>query len=367
MPSQHGIHEDRSVGVETLATQESVREGFRSRNEAIHDTGILGKLKREGYRTYALTGNMWVHRFFGFPFEEVRLYDDLGEMSEGRWEPGGGGNRMAHLLWYLKSGSLPTIWRRLVLQRMANRAPRLFHWLACEKGTKFIIRDLANSKFAEPFLLFINMMEAHEPYALGEKSPCKQLAYSMITGANPSVHPDWRARYRSHSEIPVQGALSVARALKQYLSRSVMLVTSDHGQLLGERGRFGHGFTLDDSVLRVPLYARYPEGMRPLRQSGRFLSLSMVPTIVDAVVNGTRPSLGSDTAFGESFGPIWSLRNLARNDKEVELLDGAYAHRVRLYSGSGSATYNKSRDVVEELTGRATERETRASIQRLFP
>ncbi len=146
-----------------------------------------------------------------------------------------------------------------------------------------------------------------------------------------------------------------------------MLVTSDHGQSLGEKDRFGHGFTLDDAVLRVPLYVRYPEGTRPLVQSRRFLSLSMVPGIVDAVVSRTEPSLGSDTVFGESFGPIWSVRGLVKDAKEAELLEGAFAHRIRLYSGSGSAIYNRSQDVVEELTGGETEGEVRASTRQLLP
>ncbi len=216
MPWEHGIHEDPSVEAETIMARDSAREELRSRNAAIQDAGLLGRLGREGYRAYALTGNMFVLPFFGFPFDEVHLYDDLGEVSEGRWEPRQGGNDLLRLLWYLKSGSVQTIWRRLVLQQMASRAPGLFHWFTCEKGTKYILRDLVNTKFEEPFLLFVNMMEAHEPYTLGERNPCRQLAYSIITGTGPTMHPDWRSRYRSHSETPVQGALSAVRALKPY-------------------------------------------------------------------------------------------------------------------------------------------------------
>lgn len=366
MPSQHGIHEDRNVGVETIVTQASIREGLCSRNESIERRGLIGRLGREGYHTYAFTGNTFVLPFFGFPFDEVHLYDDLGEVSEGRWEPRGDRSRLLQLLWYLKSGSFSIVWRQLVLQRMANVAPRLFLWFTCEKGTKYIVRDLRKVQLEEPFLLFINMLEAHEPYAIGEANPVRQIAYSMITGSRSSVHPDWRERYRSHSKIPVLGALAAVKALERYLPNSIMIVASDHGQLLGERGRYGHGYSLDDEVLRVPFYVRYPRGTSPLKQSGPFLSLTVVPTIVDAVANGIELSLGADAAAAESFGPIYNLRRFAKNAREVELLDAAFVHRIKVYSHSGSATYNESTDVVEELTGTVSEGEARESIRRLF-
>jgi hypothetical protein len=365
MPSQHGIHEDRSVGIETMVTQASIREEVRSQNESLERGGLIGRLGARGYRTYALTANTFVLPFFGFPFDEVHLYDDLGEVSEGRWEPRGDRNRLLQLLWYLKRGSPSIIWRQLVLQRMANVAPSLFHWFTCEKGTKHIVRDLKTMRLKEPFLLFVNMMEAHEPYVLGEVNPCREIAFSMITGKRPSVHPDWRLRYRSHSEIPVQGAIAAVKALEPYLPRSITMVTSDHGQLLGEKGRFGHGFTLDDEVLRVPFYARYPEWASPIRQSGRFLSLTSVPSIVDAVAGGTELRLGSDTAAAESFGPIWSLRRFAKSARDAELLGAAYSHKVRLFSGSGSATYNVSTDIIEELGGAESEGEARESLRQL--
>ena len=39
-----------------------------------------------------------------------------------------------------------------------------------------------------------------------------------------------------------------------------VVVTADHGELLGEHGRLGHHCQLDDQLLRVPLIVRYPRG-----------------------------------------------------------------------------------------------------------
>ncbi len=40
--------------------------------------------------------------------------------------------------------------------------------------------------------------------------------------------------------------------------RSLIIVTSDHGELLGEHGRFGHGRSLTQQELQVPLLLKYP-------------------------------------------------------------------------------------------------------------
>jgi membrane-anchored protein YejM (alkaline phosphatase superfamily) len=47
------------------------------------------------------------------------------------------------------------------------------------------------------------------------------------------------------------------KAIGQY-DRSVIIVTSDHGDSLGEEGRFGHSYTVFPEVMRVPLIVHLP-------------------------------------------------------------------------------------------------------------
>ena len=44
-----------------------------------------------------------------------------------------------------------------------------------------------------------------------------------------------------------------------YLKNAIWIITSDHGQLLGEHGRIYHGTFLDDELLRIPLLIKYPK------------------------------------------------------------------------------------------------------------
>jgi len=40
---------------------------------------------------------------------------------------------------------------------------------------------------------------------------------------------------------------------------TLIIVTSDHGNHIGEYNRVYHGFYLSDELLRVPFYIRYPK------------------------------------------------------------------------------------------------------------
>jgi arylsulfatase A-like enzyme len=43
---------------------------------------------------------------------------------------------------------------------------------------------------------------------------------------------------------------------------SVIILTADHGDSLGEGGRFGHAYTLYPEIVRIPLIAHVPEALR---------------------------------------------------------------------------------------------------------
>ena len=72
------------------------------------------------------------------------------------------------------------------------------------------------------------------------------------------------------------------------LSDSTLVVlTADHGEDLGEEGYVGHGRRLDEAILKVPLIMRYPPRIpsnKVIRQ--RVSLLDVTPTIIDLVHAG---------------------------------------------------------------------------------
>ena len=64
--------------------------------------------------------------------------------------------------------------------------------------------------------------------------------------------------------------------------KTIVIFTSDHGEELGERGRFGHTYTVNEEVARVPLIIRHPG----IKEKGRRVSrqvqlIDLAPTILD--------------------------------------------------------------------------------------
>jgi arylsulfatase A-like enzyme len=96
------------------------------------------------------------------------------------------------------------------------------------------------------------------------------------------------------------------------LERTLLVVTSDHGEAFGEHGRLGHGRDLHDELLRVPLVL---VGAGPLAEPGRVLDASvglidLFPTFFE--LNGLREPPGTR---GRSLLPL--LRGATREGRPV--------------------------------------------------
>jgi len=82
--------------------------------------------------------------------------------------------------------------------------------------------------------------------------------------------------------------------------KTLIILTADHGESLGEHEESAHGFFLYDSDVRVPLIVRLPGG----EQAGRTItnqvrSIDIMPTVLNAV-GGNIP----ESVQGESFLPL---------------------------------------------------------------
>lgn len=105
-----------------------------------------------------------------------------------------------------------------------------------------------------PEFAFINLMEAHAPYSVSEYYLPKTSVTNTSTGAgfagdvtNPSaVKRSYYAAVRTLSDR--------YESLFDYLSRrfEYVITLSDHGELLGENGLWGHGFGLHPAVIHIP-------------------------------------------------------------------------------------------------------------------
>lgn len=127
---------------------------------------------------------------------------------------------------------------------------------------------LKRPRSAKPFFLWVHFFDPHQPY---------------------EPPPPYAARY---AKEPYDGEVAFAdaqlRRLLEALDRSgplprnrITVVTSDHGEGLGDHGEDEHHLFAYDSTLLVPMVLSGPSLPRGLRVSGQFRSIDLMPTLLD--------------------------------------------------------------------------------------
>jgi len=123
-----------------------------------------------------------------------------------------------------------------------------------------------------PFFLFINYMDAHEPYyppgELARHFSGYAREYADALFAREAARKGLSIKQREHllSQYDAQiyyldrqvGALMKGLKQRGLYRGSYIIVTSDHGQFLGERNLVGHGKDLYSQVLDIPLIIKHP-------------------------------------------------------------------------------------------------------------
>lgn len=141
-----------------------------------------------------------------------------------------------------------------------------------------------------PFFAFLNVMYAHKPYYAPEEH------LSRLRSGDP-LGDAYHAAI-AHLDASLE-RLFVALEARGQLEQTIVVVTSDHGELLGEHGLTGHGNSLYLPLLNVPLLVfapgRVPQGVRIQER----VSLRDLPATLLEIV-------GTDTAFpGRSLSTLW--------------------------------------------------------------
>jgi choline-sulfatase len=136
--------------------------------------------------------------------------------------------------------------------------------------TTRLARDWLDEHKAQPFFLFVHFYDPHDPYEPPEPFATKW-----------SAHP-----YEGEvafADYCVGQVLEKLRQLGLY-DDTLIVITGDHGEMLGEHGELNHGFFIYEGALRVPLVMRVPRASAAPRQLDVPVSLiDIAPTIVSLV------------------------------------------------------------------------------------
>jgi arylsulfatase A-like enzyme len=160
-----------------------------------------------------------------------------------------------------------------------------------------VITDAGLAKLDElraggaPFFLYLHYLDPHRPYSLPkEYEPYKgQLKSARFTPPMLKFVNTYDAEIR-YLDASL-GRLFAQLKAKGLYDDLVIVLVSDHGEQFGEHGYSGHGWTLYDEELHVPLIVK-PGRIEKGRSSDRVVSMiDVLPTLLTLVDVAKPPGL----------------------------------------------------------------------------
>jgi len=150
------------------------------------------------------------------------------------------------------------------------------------------IFHLINNPEPLPFFMFINYMDAHEPhrpprpFSHRRFSPQvdKIIAYTPFSDENDETFDESFSLRQYDSEICYMdhhlGKLFSQLKKQGIYDSSLIIISSDHGELFGEHGQKGHGVQtknihLYEGVVRVPLLIKFPQSQKVVQKQNRII------------------------------------------------------------------------------------------------
>jgi hypothetical protein len=142
--------------------------------------------------------------------------------------------------------------------------------------------------------------------------------------------------------------------------RSIVVLTADHGELIGEDGRWGHSYHLFPQVSQVPLLVHLPPGAAPFADRGALtLSTDITPTIYAALGYDPVPPTalaghslmdrdaaaarrGGHAVLSASYGAVYAV--VSRNGRRLYIADAIHEQE-----------HAYARDSVHDLAWRETD------------
>ncbi len=179
-------------------------------------------------------------------------------------------------------------------------------------------------KRSRPFFAFLNYFDAHDPYLPARGRP-NVLESAAKSRADYEMLRDWQKLKKDElSEAQRAVALSAydeciaaldrelgelfdALERRGILDDTLLIVTADHGEQFGEHGSFGHGFSVYQTEVHVPLMIHFPRKVPAGHVVHDAVSLRDLPSTVLELAG-----LDASSPFpGTSLSAFWREREQA--------------------------------------------------------
>ncbi|MFN7955559.1 MAG: sulfatase [bacterium] len=291
VPSRSGVNEEDLFFDEDLPTMASV-------------------LNRAGYETVGFCNNPWVAPWTGLD----RGFENLLQVWREPYTTNLTLGRMAYQYTY---------WRATGDQAVGGVV----------KTTEQVSDWLEGRDRSRPFFAFVNLLEAHEPLDWrddftppfvppGESELAvrnvNQNPYAIWSG-NLTMTPADFARYAAMYDGEIHyldhhlGRWFAELEKRGLFDDTIVVITADHGELIGEHGTLGHHMALWQGVLHVPLIVLDPanRAQAGTRVADVVSTIDVFPTLLDRVgiddAGVTAPLEGAVLPKSSSSAEGWAV------------------------------------------------------------
>ena len=309
-------------------------------------------LKTKGYQTVGISNNAWISKSFGFqagfdifidPFSyKMGFIDSLKKFIKNRISKDIS-NFLFTKEFMMHSNFRPT--------KSDNGACKTHHDLENIFSRGIFTKD-------KPFFLFLNFLEPHLPYlppapydemfmetaSKADRYKVNQNIAKFISGDAKMSSHDFeilKALYDGelcYLDKKIDDILKLFRD-SDLMDNSVFIVTSDHGENIGEHGLMGHQLCVYDTLLAVPLIIYGPKYISGRFRQKRCVMLKDIYYTISALASGlpNDRSILNDRyhqlLIAEYEQPVMTLGSIKRRYPHIDL--SRFNTELRaLYDGS---------------------------------
>ncbi len=258
-------------------------------------TTLAERLRARGYATLGITANGWLSRGAGFAQGFTAYYSMLDDLEHGQFST--------------------------AEQLNSELLPRL-------------------KSLAQPFFLYVHYLDPHAPYdpvrdyrgrrlvgRLAERQggvSIPELRMNEVLRRPAELLEDATDLYDGEIRRSDDGIQDLLRELRSLglAEGTLTVVTSDHGEEMEEHGRMGHGQTLYEEVVRVPLLFHAPGILPPGARLGAASLLDIAPTVLELLSAPVPPAEvdGLSLAARMRAAPPAAVAATGEGDSQHELL-----------------------------------------------
>ena len=267
-------------------------------------TTLAEHLNASGYQTAAVIGSFVLDSKFGFA-QGFEFFDDKFEYSTATC-------RIKH-------------WAGILVDEGFDQRANI----TTQKAINFLQRYREKDR---PFFLFVHYFDPHSPYV----PPEPFYSRFALQKNQPTPLEKYIALYDGEVAFADHGIGKLLGTL-EYLDckdDTLIIVTSDHGEGLGQHGHIGHTINVYEELVRIPLLFHWPKHI----PRGRIINapvelVDLMPTIFDLI------GITNDKSSFQGQ----SLSNALCNGSKLNLDRPVYLHRPYFKGVYVQVLYNKQK------------------------